>query len=368
MTAAVGRWTCSRSCEAGDRTSRRLARARARRHGRHRGTRMRLKKTVAQTLATQQAIEQEARKKSRNVQPQTLEAAGYVIVVTTLTDGRCGDHGVLPSTMADRVGLQALEVAAAARPPEEDRQRGRQSVAARQVLRGQLIETLIPVGERFSPWGYFLPEGSQERHSRWREVALMRILLARAVNPTPVSSRGLRNWNPWPLACASRRAGGAGIKPMLGRHLYLSAYGGYPPGARRVDTRHGEADVRSAGGATYEPVAHEPGNALPRSIGESTDDRPGGSHLAQRPFPAGARAQGCDRDSCDRGDRLGVAGLDCGRHEPSGGATDDAAFVGLGRCQHAGDRRHVGGDDGRHDVAGGAADDPDIRCPVRAQW
>ena len=44
------------------------------------------KKTAAQTLAAQEAIQQEARKKQRTVQPQTLEAAGYVIVVTTLAE------------------------------------------------------------------------------------------------------------------------------------------------------------------------------------------------------------------------------------------------------------------------------------------
>ena len=43
------------------------------------------KKTAAQTLASQEALQQEARKKRREVQPQTLEAAGYVIVLTTLT-------------------------------------------------------------------------------------------------------------------------------------------------------------------------------------------------------------------------------------------------------------------------------------------
>ena len=42
------------------------------------------KKTLAQTLAAQEAIRQEATKKRREVRPETLEAAGYVIVLTTL--------------------------------------------------------------------------------------------------------------------------------------------------------------------------------------------------------------------------------------------------------------------------------------------
>ena len=43
------------------------------------------RKTVAQTLAAQEAIERGARRKRHKVRPETLEAAGYVIVLTTLT-------------------------------------------------------------------------------------------------------------------------------------------------------------------------------------------------------------------------------------------------------------------------------------------
>lgn len=42
------------------------------------------RKTLAQTLAARQAIQREAAKKHREVKPETLEAAGYVIVLTTL--------------------------------------------------------------------------------------------------------------------------------------------------------------------------------------------------------------------------------------------------------------------------------------------
>jgi hypothetical protein len=43
------------------------------------------KKTLAQTLAAQEAIQRESKKKHREVKPETIEAAGYVIVLTTLT-------------------------------------------------------------------------------------------------------------------------------------------------------------------------------------------------------------------------------------------------------------------------------------------
>jgi hypothetical protein len=45
------------------------------------------------------------------------------------------DPGAVPTPLADRVGLQAAEIAPAARPPEEDRSGGSQSVATRQAIR-----------------------------------------------------------------------------------------------------------------------------------------------------------------------------------------------------------------------------------------
>jgi len=118
------------------------------------------KKTAAQTLAAQQAIEQEARKKQRNVQPQTLEAAGYVIVVTTLTE---------PSAAAImEFYRRRWQIELAFKRLKSLLQLGHlkkiDKDGARAWLQGKLlvaclIEKLILTAERFSPWGYAAGDG-----------------------------------------------------------------------------------------------------------------------------------------------------------------------------------------------------------------
>ncbi len=113
------------------------------------------KKTVAQTLATQEAIQQEARKKQRSVQPQTLEAAGYVIVVTTLAE---------PSAAAImEFYRRRWQIELAFKRLKSLLQLGHlkkiDKDGARAWLQGKLlvaclIEKLIFTAERFSPWGY----------------------------------------------------------------------------------------------------------------------------------------------------------------------------------------------------------------------
>ena len=113
------------------------------------------KKTVAQTLAAQQAIEQEARKKGRSVQPQTLEAAGYVIVVTTLTKPT--------ATAIMEFYRRRWQIELAFKRLKSLLQLGHLKKAdkdgAKAWLQGKLlvaclIEKLILTAERFSPWGY----------------------------------------------------------------------------------------------------------------------------------------------------------------------------------------------------------------------
>ena len=113
------------------------------------------KKTVAQTRTAQAEIEQEARKKDRQVKPQTMEAAGYVIVLTTLME---------PSAQAIMEfyrkrwqvelafkRLKSLLQLGHLKKYDED--------SAKAWLQGKLlvaclIETLILTAERFSLWGY----------------------------------------------------------------------------------------------------------------------------------------------------------------------------------------------------------------------
>ena len=113
------------------------------------------KKTAAQTLAAQQAIQQEARKKGRTVRPQTLEAAGYVIVLTTL---------IQPSAAAImEFYRRRWQIELAFKRLKSLLQLGHlkkvDKEAATAWLQGKLlvacmIEKLILTAERFSPWGY----------------------------------------------------------------------------------------------------------------------------------------------------------------------------------------------------------------------
>ena len=120
------------------------------------------KKTAAQTLAAQEAIQQEARKKQRVVQPRTLEAAGYVIVVTTLAE---------PSAAAIMEfyrrrwqielafkRLKSLLQLGHLKKTDKD---GAKAWLQGKLLVACLIEKLILTAERFSPWGYAAGDSSK---------------------------------------------------------------------------------------------------------------------------------------------------------------------------------------------------------------
>lgn len=113
------------------------------------------KKTAAQTQAAVQAIQQEAKKKRTNVRPDTLEAAGYVIVLTTLMQ---------PSAAAIMEfyrrrwqvelafkRLKSLLQLGHLKKTDKD---GAKAWLQGKLLVACLIETLILTAERFSPWGY----------------------------------------------------------------------------------------------------------------------------------------------------------------------------------------------------------------------
>ncbi len=119
------------------------------------------KKTAAQTLAAQEAIQQEARKKQRTVQPQTLEAAGYVIVVTTLAE---------PSAAAImefyrrrwqiELAFKRLKSLLQLGHLKKIDKEGAKAWLQGKLLVACLIEKLILTAERFSPWGYAAGDGS----------------------------------------------------------------------------------------------------------------------------------------------------------------------------------------------------------------
>jgi hypothetical protein len=113
------------------------------------------KKTLAQTRAAQQSIEREAKKKGRAVQPQTLEAARYVIVVTTLAEP---DAAEIMEFYRRRwqielafKRLKSLLQLGHLKKTDKD---GAKAWLQGKLLVACLIEKLILTAERFSPWGY----------------------------------------------------------------------------------------------------------------------------------------------------------------------------------------------------------------------
>jgi hypothetical protein len=119
-----------------------------------------LKKSAEQTRTAQEKLRQIAAKKGRALQPDTLEAAGYVAVLTTLPD--------VPADLILELYRYRWQIELAFKRLKSLLHLGHlkktDPVGAKAWLQGKLfvatlIETLIAVGERFSPWGYFLREG-----------------------------------------------------------------------------------------------------------------------------------------------------------------------------------------------------------------
>jgi len=110
-------------------------------------------------LATQRARDKatrEAHKKGHQIQPQTLQAAGYIFVFTTL-----GDHIPAAAILELYRGRWQVEIAfkrlksllALGHLKKVDPQ-GAKAWLQGKLLVAILIESLIALAERFSPWGY----------------------------------------------------------------------------------------------------------------------------------------------------------------------------------------------------------------------
>lgn len=113
------------------------------------------RKSAAQTAASVHGVQLEARKKGRTPAPETLEAAGYVIVLTTLGE-------LSPETVMECYRMR-WQVELAFKRLKSLLQLGHlkkfDKEGARAWLQGKLfaaclIEKLVLTAERFSPWGY----------------------------------------------------------------------------------------------------------------------------------------------------------------------------------------------------------------------
>ncbi|MDN5939685.1 MAG: IS4 family transposase [Salinisphaera sp.] len=121
-----------------------------------------LKKSGEQTRKAQDKLRRVASKKGRTLQPETLEAAGYIIVLTTLSD-------VTPALILElyrhrwqiELAFKRLKSLLALGHLKKTDPVGAKAWLQGKLFVATLIETLIAVGERFSPWGYFLYDGRE---------------------------------------------------------------------------------------------------------------------------------------------------------------------------------------------------------------
>jgi hypothetical protein len=120
-----------------------------------------LKKSAAQTRKAQDKVRQEAAKDKRVAQPKTLEGAGYVVVLSTLMQPTAETLLELyrcrwQVELAFKRLKSLLQLGHLKKTDPE----GAKAWLQGKLLIASLIEALIAVGERFSPWGYFLPRAA----------------------------------------------------------------------------------------------------------------------------------------------------------------------------------------------------------------
>lgn len=113
------------------------------------------KKTTAQTQAAVEAIQKEATRKRIKVRPETLEAAGYVIVLTTLMQpSAAAIMELYRRRWQVELAFKRLKSLLQLGHLKKTDTLGAQAWLQGKLLVACLIETLILTAERFSPWGY----------------------------------------------------------------------------------------------------------------------------------------------------------------------------------------------------------------------
>lgn len=118
-----------------------------------------LKKSAEQRRKSQQKVRETATRKGRNLQPDTLEAAGYVVVLTTLLETTVSAGQVLElyrHRWQIELAFKRLKSLLQLGHLKKTDQEGAKAWLQGKLFVAALIETLVAVGERFSPWGYFL--------------------------------------------------------------------------------------------------------------------------------------------------------------------------------------------------------------------
>lgn len=121
-----------------------------------------IKKSKVETERAQKKVLKEAVRKGRKVRPETLEAAGYIFVFTTLPKKLTKPSAILEIYRArwqiELVFKRLKSLIALGHLPKQD------PIGSKAWIHGKLfaaflIETLIHAGERFFPWGFPIPKG-----------------------------------------------------------------------------------------------------------------------------------------------------------------------------------------------------------------
>lgn len=118
-----------------------------------------LKKSAEQRRKSQQKARETAARKGRNLQPDTLEAAGYVVVLTTLPETTVSAGQVLElyrHRWQIELAFKRLKSLLQLGHLKKTDQEGAKAWLQGKLFVATLIETLLAIGERFSPWGYFV--------------------------------------------------------------------------------------------------------------------------------------------------------------------------------------------------------------------
>ena len=120
-----------------------------------------LKKSAEQTRKAEEKLRRKASKQGRTLQPATLEAAGYVIVLTTLRDISAETIlSLYRHRWQIELAFKRLKSVLHLGHLKKTDPVGAKAWLQGKIFVATLIETLIAIGERFSPWGYDLPDPS----------------------------------------------------------------------------------------------------------------------------------------------------------------------------------------------------------------
>lgn len=114
-----------------------------------------LKKSAQQTRRAQDKLRKQAKKRQRQLKPETLEAAGYVVVLTTLLD-EAADRimELYRARWQIELAFKRLKSLLQMGHLKKTDPQGAKAWLQGKLLVAALIERLIAIGERFSPWGY----------------------------------------------------------------------------------------------------------------------------------------------------------------------------------------------------------------------